>query len=303
MKLPVLLVLSLSVMACTNTIDQRRQSADTPGDIVITASQLQALNMRGESMQENVTKWFNDNSVNCGTTARPAFLCGGLMVRATQSYQSFLPWEPSPGSVERQGVSFSWYRADTPVRGLFNSGNGFLFYPVLETPPGKNSDIQVKCVFPRDGATDQRMPACGMNPKYPASKPCNEQGINTAEQWIKHYDDLDAKGTICGWNVSEGQPNSAGRFNESIHARKKLPESELWNELILQPWDSASNANLPIAAFFYTRSNADAEARAKDDQRRYYETFNQLIPLVSIAFGGNNRLEVRYEAHNQGVRL
>jgi hypothetical protein len=293
------MALSIGLVACTVNNDSYQKN----DKLALTHEQAALLNQRGEEAQEMIAKWWLDSRINCGSAQRPAFLCSGLMIRATESYQSFDPWEPSPDSIRRQGVSFSWYREDTPLYGLYNFANGMVFYPVLETPPGKNSDIQVKCVFPRDGATTQRMPACGTNPDYPHSRPCNEQGINTASQWMAHYNQIPYKGTICGWNVSEGQPDTANRFYQSMLARKQLNKNEKWNEVILEPWNNLDPKTIPIAAFFAEVNNDDALKRAEDDQRRYYEKYGELIPIVRFHMQTLSSLTVSYSAAEQGFAM
>lgn len=272
------------------------------------AQAAQGLRSNGPDAAAQLTQWYNQTRTNCGTRGRPAFLCSGVMFRGTLSRQSYLPWDPSPGSVTSGGVSFSWIRTDTNFTKLpLHYTNGYIFYPMLLTPAGKNADIQVLCSFPFDGWTDVRQQqGCGAAAGYVSeSRPCNEQGINTAEQWLAHYNRISHKyKSQCGWNVRIGQPDSANRFYQSIRA-KGLLSREQWtgnNELRLATWKTGTGAQLPIQSFFYIKGTTGL-ASAQDDQRRYYQHYRQVIPIVemSLAANKNSRAHFVYRQTDQVV--
>lgn len=236
--------------------------------------------------------WYNQTVKDCGSATRPAFLCSGVMLRGTLSRQSYLPWDPSPGSITSGGVSFAWIRTDTNFKQLpLNYNNGYIFYPAQDTPPGKKSDIQVLCTFPFDGWTDIRnQQGCGTNTSYPTqSRPCNEQGINTGLQWINHFNAApDKYKAQCGWNVREGQANTADRFYQSIDGRSRITSTH-WNgnnELRLATWPTGSGAQLPIQSFFYVAGTTGLVS-AQDDQRRYYAAYGQVVPVVQLTFASD----------------
>lgn len=236
--------------------------------------------------------WYDQTVSNCGSGVRPAFLCSGVMLRGTISRQSYLPWDPSPASIRSGGVSFAWIRADTNFQRLpANYNNGYIFYPVLDTPAGKNSDIEVMCSFPFDGWTDVRnQQGCGTTTEYPThSRPCNDQGINTGQQWISHFNaSPDKYKAQCGWNVREGQPNTADRFYQSIDGRSRITSTH-WNnnnELRLATWATGSGAQLPIQSFFYL-AGTQGLVSAQDDQRRYHAAYGQVVPVVQLSLASS----------------
>ncbi len=149
----------------------------------------------------------------------PAFLCSGVMLRATQHSTQFHFWNPNPTST---GVSFSYLRADAKFSKLvFGYHNGFILYPYFFKPVGK-IEPEILCFFPVDGATTPRADqGCGQSPGIVSSRPCQSQGINTAAQYIAHYNQQTNKyGHLCGFDVSDDLNQAATTaFNEAIKAQ------------------------------------------------------------------------------------
>jgi hypothetical protein len=209
------------------------------------------------------------------------------MIRATETNPQFLPWDPSPASETSGGVSFSWLRKDNGFSNMvYNYNNGLIFYPSFDTPPDKNDDIKILCTFPHDGATNDRpQQGCGATPSFPTtSKPCNEQGINAAQLWITKFNAAQNKyHDQCGWNVREGQSDSANRFYQSILARGLMQPANwaVQNELRLATWLKGSGATLPIQSFFYLAGSTGLN-NARNDQNRYYQNYKQFVPIIRV---------------------
>jgi hypothetical protein len=243
----------------------------------------------GQEAVSQINSWYGRRDVNCGGATSPAFLCSGVMLRATETNPAFLPWDPSPGSVARGGVPFSWLRTDTNFSNLvFAYRNGFIFYPQQATPPGKNDSIQVLCAFPMDADTGNRpgLQGCGPNTASPStSGPCEEQAITTAAQWLVHFGKQTNKYSgQCGWSVRQGEASTADRFYQSILARHDMPATwwKIQNELILATWPQGQGASLPIRAFFYVPGNAGALENARNDQSRLSKGFGVSVPIVRM---------------------
>jgi hypothetical protein len=185
-------------------------------------------------------------------------------------------------------VSFSWLRTDTNFANLvFAYRNGFIFYPQQATPPGKDG-IQVLCIFPMDGDTGSRpaLQGCGPNTASPTtSGPCESQNINTAAQWLIHFNQQANKyNGQCGWSVRYGEADTADRFYQAILARQRMP-LPWWNvqdELMLATWPQGRGATLPIRAFFYVPGEAGALDKAKSDQSRYRAAYGIDMPIVRM---------------------
>ncbi|URL58101.1 hypothetical protein IM816_16100 [Luteibacter flocculans] len=255
----------------------------------VTASQPRPTGKQGADAAAELTRWYNDKVSDCGNPGLAAALCSGVMVRATENNPAVLPWDPSNASIISGGVSFSWLRADSNFSNLvYGYRNGFIFYPVLRTPPGKNSNIEVLCVFPHDAGSNDRpsLQGCGPTQAYPAdSRPCTDQGINTAAEWLKKYDNsANPYHFQCGWSVRSGERDQAARFMAAVGTRRAMA-NKLWvtqNELRLATWATGTGATLPIQSFFYVDGYLDARAKAQNDQLRYFQHYGQTIPVIRL---------------------
>lgn len=288
MKRIFMLVLASLLAACGTY----RPPGEHAAPVVLTPEMVRGAvatprSVGGEALNQ-VQGWYARKDQNCGAASRPAFLCTGVMLRATETNPAFFPWDPSPASIASGGVSFSWLRVDDNFARLaYGYGNGFIFYPVLDTPGGKNSDIGVLCVFPTDADTNNRptLQGCGPHTKAISSSsgPCAALGIVTSAKWLSTFG---SKGNIehCGWNTREGATDAASHFYQSVLARQGLA-TDLWatqNELRLATWAKGSGASLPIRAFFYLPVTAGALTKAQSDQRRYYDQYYIVIPILRI---------------------
>ncbi|NID16031.1 Ig-like domain-containing protein [Luteibacter yeojuensis] len=255
--------------------------------VILTTTGL--LETRGPASAAELTEWYNSTVDDCGNPGLFAALCSGVMLRATENNPTFLPWDPSPGSITNGGVSFSWLRQDNNFAQLvFSYRNGFIFYPVLKTPPGKNSNIAVLCVFPMDANTAARptLQGCGPNTAFPAdSQPCTNLGISTASAWLARFNTgTDRYDRQCGWSVREGERDQASRFVAAIGARLGMDDAfwRVQNEVRLATWATGTGANLPIQSFFYIDGDLTARTKAQNDQLRYFQYFGQVVPIIRL---------------------
>ncbi|MNJ37160.1 hypothetical protein D3C77_319690 [compost metagenome] len=306
MKAYFTILLFLALTACSTTQEEPK----TPTTIsrqVSSAPTLQTTHAtKGAEAAAQLTRWYNRTDKYCGTETRPtpSFLCSGVMIRATETNPQFLPWDPSPGSITSGGVSFSWLRKDNGFSQMvFSYRNGFIFYPSFDTPPGKNANIQTLCAFPHDGATNPRpQQGCGAHPNFSTrSRPCNEQGIDTAELWFKKFKDTkNLYEDQCGWNVREGQPNSAERFKQNILARSLMQPAHwaVQNELRLATWATGSGATLPIQSFFYVKGSNGLD-KARNDQSRYYQKYEQFVPIIQVTLPASKEATASF-VYNEG---
>ncbi|MFJ2539335.1 hypothetical protein [Pseudomonas sp. NPDC087614] len=225
----------------------------------------------------------------------PAFLCSGVMLRATQHSTQFHFWNPNPTST---GVSFSYLRADAKFSKLvFGYHNGFILYPYFFKPVGK-IEPEILCFFPVDGATTPRADqGCGQSPGIVSSRPCQSQGINTAAQYIAHYNQQTNKyGHLCGFDVSDDLNQAATTaFNEAIKAQGMggTFAFNTQNEFRLAKWGQNLGTTLPIEAVFYI---GDAgKAGAKYDQQDFKNQTGIWIPAIRITLPQTPSADVRFE--------
>lgn len=284
-------LLLLAACARTSGVPDAQPSGTMITQTPAQAPAAQDVGVKGAGAAAQLTGWYNQVRQNCGGAALPAYLCSGIMLRGTLSRQSYLPWDPSPPSITSGGVSFAWIRADMNFSTLpLNYNNGYILYPAQEVPASKTA-VQVLCSFPFDGWTDNRQQqGCGISPEYPAqSKPCNEQGINAAAQWLSHFNSVSDKHKAqCGWDLRQGQANTADRFNQTIVAKNLLTGfyRTANDELRVATWATGSGAKLPIQSFFYL-AGSNGLVSAQDDQRRYFQSYQQTVPVIQLTLPSN----------------
>lgn len=246
-----------------------------------SAATTQHLNRLGEETAVALTERYN-NPVSACRPHNPsaAFECSGVIIRGTSPSTQYHAWNPNPSGT---GVSFSYLRKDIIITDFYIYKNGFIFYPRLLAPEGKVS-VSILCFFPRDGATVVREDqGCGQSPNRPTSRECQEQGINTAERWVEHYNQYGSYSDMCGFNVREALgENATIAFAEGLKAQRLIfnPLIDSYNELRIAKWDQDIGDVLPLQAFFYLDSSG--KAGAQYDQQDFLKETGILVPIILI---------------------
>ena len=235
---------------------------------------------------------YHDTRENCGKASSPAFLCNGVIFRATIPSDDYNSWDPSPASVKSGGTSFSYLRKDAKFSRLVRyENNGYVLFPIQELPTGKSA-YNVLCSFPMDGGTDSRIDkGCGTSPA--ASAPgkgaeCFSQKIETGRQWAEQYK-TQTKGdnrNECGFDVRDPLDRHAtDNFNASLSAMREMGKTSFnkQNELRLDTWSSETpDKNLPIQAFFFLPEPGGGKDDARFDQQRYYSQTGVWVPIIEM---------------------
>ncbi|MEK1844582.1 hypothetical protein ACIPLA_22120 [Pseudomonas sp. NPDC086112] len=239
----------------------------------------------GPVTAQYLTERYHNKVSMCGNNpSAPAFLCSGVLLRATQHSTQFHFWNPNPTAT---GVSFSYLRADAKFNKLvFGYNNGFIFYPIFFAP-GDKMDPEILCFFPVDGATNSReQQGCGQVPGVPSGRPCQSQGINTAAQYMTHYNSHPSKyGKLCGFDVRDALDQGATTaFNEAIKAQGMggTFAFNTQNEFRMAKWAQNMGKTLPVEAVFYI--NDAGKAGAQYDQRDFKTQTGIWIPMIRITF-------------------
>ncbi|WP_139253349.1 hypothetical protein, partial [Burkholderia ubonensis] len=252
--------------------------------------------MTGEQVARDLTAQYNDTRQDCGTQNRPAFLCSGILFRATTPSTDYHAWDPSPSSITRGGVSFAYMRNDAKLYGMHSRyNNGFIFTPYLLAAADATKP-EVLCAFPYDGNTGGRIGVggCGAHPAYPLdSQSCQSQQITAAQSWYAHFTSVGAPPTEwssthasheCGFDLRDvpGAQNAAP-FYQVLTAVSLIPNSlrQVTNELILATWPQGIPDKLPLEAFFYTDGGL---SNAQYVQRDYYSVTNKYLPIIYVVF-------------------
>lgn len=286
------LLLLISLMtACANRApvqpanDEVAQASSVPPTVQAAALQSRAgtAAVSGATVARHLQERYRDTRQNCNASSAPAFLCSGILMRATQNSPAFHSWNPNPTA---SGVSFSYLRADSAFSRLaYGYTNGFIFVPILYA--NNQYKPRVLCSFPVDADSNRReSQGCGQNVGYPTvSRECRAQGIRTAEQWLAHYNANRINARQCGFNVrDELNKEGAIAFYQSLRARN-LPGANLGgiqNEVRMALWPQNIGRQLPMEAFFYIGGSASGRAGAQADQRDFFSQTGILVPIIAV---------------------
>ena len=204
-----------------------------------------------------------------------AYRCNGVLVRTTSATPEYRAWNPSPGSIERDGVSFSYLRADVHLPILPWSKPQGLIMKELAAPTAY--PLTLRCAWPFDGATFYRSNSCNAHSESPtASRPCDEQGINTVDAYIEHIYKQPSRYHGCSLKGDQAS------FAVSIEARSRLTAADqrVHNEIIVANWPQDIPAQLPLEAFFYVAVTGKSSARYF--QLDYFEQTGRFLPVVHL---------------------
>ncbi|MFJ2465878.1 hypothetical protein [Pseudomonas sp. NPDC087615] len=242
----------------------------------------------GQLVAEQMNARFSNVSNDCSGQA--AYFCNGILVRATKATSNYHAWDPSGGSISRDGVSFSFLRKDLKMKGLYHSEKiGFIFKAMKFAIKSNSQPITVRCAFPVDGATGTyREQSCGRHDYYPQEgDSCKAMGILTLDAWKTHYHAV--RGTAqrsfhqCGLGAEKDQ------FTIFLQSRSHFEFDEdldYPNEIVTAAWPVGIPGKLPLEAFFYVSSDnpTAALAGAQFMQVDYFEQTNDYMPVIRVVF-------------------
>ncbi|WP_219097438.1 halovibrin HvnC [Pseudomonas sp. UMAB-40] len=287
MKNAIFIVFIALIMGCSST------RTTSPNDVAV----LDGPDARnGATVAAQLTTLYGRKFPNCNKVdSQPAFLCSGVTLRVTVKDPAgqYKVWDPSPTSVKSGGVSFSYLRADANFGRLaWGYGNGYILYPFLEQPAGKDQ-LQYLCSYPMDAWGWHRSPTevCGPSATYPAqSKRCQEAGVTTAAQAVAVWNLAGGNPNLrqCGFDVEDDRNMLAGpAFYQSLLAKSMLGITGFneHNEIIIRTWPAGRANTLPIKAFFFI-SGGDNQglADAQYNQRDFYNSTNPkiVVPIIRL---------------------
>lgn len=265
-------------------------------EVAQSAEQAQASNTAGLQTAERLTRRYHGTRPNCGANSKPAFLCTGIVLRATRALPpSEYAYKPNKEALITGSSSFDFLRSDSNNLVMSNHyTSGFIFYPVLDAPADKTK-VQVLCYFPLDGNSNARdQEGCGTYAKYGAiSSPCTDQGIKTAEQWFERFKaDVNTDGKRCSFDVRDALNNQAGlNFQEGLRAKRlanaSYPAVRTPGSLKLENWQMATTKDaraVPLEAFIYLAGTSEsaALAQARNSQQQYQRISGIRVPVIRL---------------------
>lgn len=275
----LVLLLSVFLGACAPTSTLPPDSSPSADNVVV---------LDGPATAAAITAQYMNNVSNCGSNSKPAFLCSGVVIRATIYSDTYDSWNPSPTAKRKGSVSFSYLRRDNNFSHfVFDSinSNGFIFYPIFDTPAGK-LHIDVLCHYPNDGWSDNRWAdrnGCGSHPGTAGSGPsCGELGITTGAQWGAKYPPGTPGSHICSFDVRDSLNEASGpSFYAALQAKwQNSAYFEEQNEMLLKVWGDNLGSTLPIQAFFYARPAGLTDARK--NKQRFLQKTGINLPIIKV---------------------
>ncbi|WP_231747098.1 hypothetical protein [Burkholderia sp. BDU5] len=229
---------------------------------------------RGYRLVTDLVRRFENMSPVC-EDGSPAFFCDGVLIRNTGYGATFHSWNPSPNSVSRNGVSFSYARSDVGMTILAGGANSEgLIMSELRFPT--SYPLELRCAFPSNAGTGGRSDSCNRGTDH---RFCDEIGVTTIAAWKTHYAAVGAGGQ-CAF-----RPDIIN-FQLSIAVRVELGVARAnHNEIIIGAWPQDIPTQLPIEAFYYSGANLGG---AQYIQQDYMRTTGRFIPIirVNLTLGG-----------------
>lgn len=219
-----------------------------------------------------VAQRLNLRYANTGTGAdacrnnSASFNCRGVLLRTTD-VGNFRAWDPSPGGVRGNGVSFSYFRADTQVLRTYKP-QGFV---VRELAAPAVQPMSMRCVYPFDAHTGGSADLCNFRPA------CSAQKVTSVPAWMAAYGTQSI--TSCAFSTSAQDVHLAN----DVRLRGTDPYG--WNELIMAAWPSGMPGRLPLEAFVYslkTHVAGDGLSGGRRFQLDYNNDTGRTLPLLQV---------------------
>ena len=250
---------------------------------------------------------------DCGDDSRPAYMCSGVMLRATNPTTAYHFYSISPASLANGGVSVSYLRKDAKFASFYaQRTSGFIFDNTAFDKGSNRKPLKVLCAYPIDGASLRRTDSgCG---DYELTKAvetfCSQMGITTAEQWLELYqgESTYPQGAQCAFDMRDNNPRRAKEFLQNLRAEAFLPglytfngSDSQENELVIAPWKVDPAYSPPVIAAFYVGQPGLAGARVS--QVQWYQATESVLPAIDMTMPATQQDEVtfRYEAKDQAI--
>lgn len=219
----------------------------------------------GYQVADRLNVRFARTGTTC-TGGQAAYFCNGVLLRTTD-VGDFHAWNPSPASINGNGVSFHYFRAD--LHTAIYKPQGFVMreqsYPVPEP-------LTLRCAFPFDAHTGGQADICTFRPS------CASLNIHTPQAWAAAY----ASKPISSCYFD----NSADDFQLSIEVRNanKSVDPYGWNEVILAAWRPNAGRDLPLEAFVFMPNHDGGNGLdgARVFQEDYVLTDQRYIPVLEV---------------------
>ncbi|ODP32563.1 hypothetical protein A9762_22415 [Pandoraea sp. ISTKB] len=226
----------------------------------------------GFRVAERLTNRYLDTSPSCNGGTKAAFYCDGVLIRMV-AVKDMPVWNPRADYLVRDGVSFSYLRADAKVTAVagWTGGTGFIMKE-FNAPAGQ--PLILKCSFPTDAGTGLRSESCFTSAAD--KRFCDELGVTSYAIWHSRYANSSI-GSHCPF-----RPDPVP-FQLSITIRRDFPSDVIMgyrhNEITMKPWPPDIPAKLPLEAFVAV-GNVFADARII--QQGYFDATGRFLPIIRV---------------------
>lgn len=252
----------------------RLNLADPHGKVFGFVQQEQLDN--GFRVAERLNRRYVDTPPAC-RDGRAAFYCRGVLIRGVQGSAAFRAWNPSANSVSRNGVSFSYVRADVGTVRLAGT-EGLIF---REAGAPVQHPLTLRCAYPANASTSSIAGSCRAS--------CESQGIVTVAAWQRAHGA--SPGGSCAFTPSVAQ------FQLNIDVRAN---NGAWNEIIIAAWPQNIGQQLPLEAVFYISGSGGLNG-ARLIQRDYYLQAGKVLPVVRVDLSAINGRIAAFDPQDQNL--
>lgn len=233
----------------------------------------------GSLVAERLNSRYSNTDSTC-RNGQAAFYCNGVLIRATAATSKFHAWDPSPNSVSRNGVSFTYLRADSRVRTL-TGATGLIF---AESFKPVAYPITLRCAYPVNAGTNAIFQSC----RTPS---CQDSGVTSVAIWRARYAGAPANSCAFGPDAVAFQLNMAVRASMSDTSH---------NEIIIAAWTKGIPEQLPLEAFFYSGGGL---ANSQFIQKDYYRSTSRFLPIIKVNLNATSGGVFSFDPKDQSVRL
>lgn len=215
----------------------------------------------GYQVAERINRRFADTADTC-PDGRSALYCNGVIIRGTGYGTGFHSWNPSPNSVSRDGVSFSYVRSDVGTVGVV--GNEGLIFHELGRPAAHS--VRFRCAYPANAGTSSIPNSCRAS--------CKSENITTVAAWRAKYNA--SPGASCTFL------DTPAEFQLNTDVRVGQGWANGHNELIIGAWPQDIPTQLPIEAVFWEGPGLTGARYIQND---FLQETGRFMPIVRVDLG------------------
>lgn len=224
----------------------------------------------GYQVADHMNQRFANDAPAC-PDGSAAYNCNGVLFRSNLATTQFHAWDPSPGSIANNGVSFSYARKDVSILSVvFSRPYGFTFRelaaPTIHHP-------ELRCAYPYDAGTSGSPDPCTFLGE------CVALDIHTVADWKAKYNSNPGRG--CAF------ANTPEQFQLSIDVRHEYPTRTDWNEMMMAAWQGVPATDLPLEALFYLH-NSTGLPQAQFIQHDYFTQTERFLPVVRMTLNATD---------------